>query len=110
MGEGILESLNIEDFVDELEFMFWEKGIENFRITELFPNNGVQTYNVSRLTMDIEDGMVYSGDANDVILNGIYVIMAFLKESLISIHKTIINGFMVGMLEFKEGDITIEVI
>lgn len=102
--------ITIEEFIDDLELIFWEKGQERFRITELFPNSGLRTCIVNRLTMEVKNDMVLSSDSNNVILNGMYVIMMFLKECLVSVHKTIINGLIVGMLEFKDGDITIEAI
>lgn len=103
------KAMTIEELIDELELMFWASGKENFKITELFPNNGVHTYNVSRLIMEDDEEFVYSHDTDNIILKGRYVLMAFLKECLVSVCKTILNGIYVCMLEFIDGDITIEV-
>jgi hypothetical protein len=101
--------LSIEELVDELEMLKWEKGINTLRITEEFPKNGRQSYIVNNLHMCVDDQLVMCHDENSKIQKMRSVLLAFYRGSVLSIHKIYTSGMPYETILFKDGNVTITI-
>ncbi|MDF2820208.1 MAG: hypothetical protein K0R15_649 [Clostridiales bacterium] len=80
-------NLTVVDLIDEIEMLKWREGIEVFRITENFKINGKKEFKVENFQMELEDGIVACGDADDTIIENGSVLIGFLETSLLHIKK-----------------------
>jgi hypothetical protein len=110
MGINEVQQISIEQLVEDVEMLMLDQGVEGFKITEQFEINGRKSYIVRGLHMGIENDTVYSNDWDDMIYENIYVMKGFLKDSVISIVRTIDGDNRKGKLDFKDGIIIIEVL
>ena len=84
----------------------WEDDIEvvTYQISECF-NNRIEVYNAINISISLEDGVVWSSDAEDVILKrdrGVFKGF-ILKDAGLILKK---NFFIIRL---KNGDITVKI-
>lgn len=84
-----LVNLTVEELIEEIELLQWEKGIEVFKITE--ETNGVKrTYLLRNLKLEHEDGILVGSDADDILLEN-FNSMELSAIALNSYNTTIIK-------------------
>lgn len=104
------EEMTLEELADELELLYWEQGIESCRIIECSKSQLSNIYTVNHLTMDIENEFVMMSDDNGVIENNKSILMLFVKDCVMSIHKIFTKqGKAYDELEFVDRKVIIEV-
>lgn len=106
--KGQAVNITIEEFVEELELLKWERGIENFSITESSKNE-TKNFEVENLQIEVEGDVVVCGDAKDVINANNSVLIAFL-ESSVAVYKTYTTDKTCYELDFIDGQVLIETI
>lgn len=107
MGNGVKE-LTIEEYAEILEFLIYENGIMNLRVTENFKVNGKRDYVVEYLRMEMDGDYISCSDDQHVLHKNECVAMAFLKECVLSVKRVYVNYVPHGIIEFIDGTITIE--
>ena len=83
-----LAKMCIEEFGDYLEFLKWEQGVDDFRITELDLHT---SYDVRGLTLDIENDYCVLLDRDNILVQRLSCLMIFLKSS-VSIRRIYLNN------------------
>lgn len=107
---SIVNEITIEELVDYIELLIWEKGIEYFKVTESFNKQGAITYIVMGLHMEIEDTIVCCSDYDSILLNNNCVLMAFLKSQVTVQYVIDLNGLKYVKINFANGNVIIETI
>ena len=79
----------IEEFGDYLEFLKWEQGVDDFRITELDLHT---SYEVHGLTLEIENDCCVLLDRDNILIQRLSCLMIFLKSSVLSIKRIYSNN------------------
>lgn len=113
MENGLLEEkseITIEELAEDIEMLIWQYGIEHFKITEHFPNRGKYSSLVRGLHVGIENDFVCGTDYDKILEENLYMMRAFLKDSVLRINRTITNEYRKGELCFKDGHVCIEVL
>ena len=105
-----VQQISIEQLAEDIEMLMLDQGVEGFKITEQFVVNRRKSYIVRGLHMGIENDTVYSNDCDNMIYENVYVMKGFLRDSIISIIRTIDGESRKGELIFKDGTIIIEVL
>jgi hypothetical protein len=106
--ENVTE-LDIYGLIDTIELLKWEKGIENFHVTECFRTYTTTEYDLTFLEIELCKGLVLCSDQNGYLFNNKCELLSFLLDSLKSIHSYERDGVLCEDLEFKNGHIYIEV-
>jgi hypothetical protein len=102
------KELTIEELAEEVDMLIWEQGVNCFKVTEEFKKNGKRSYILHDLHIEIENDEVCCCDKDEVISSNRYNLMMFLKSSIVSIHKFIIDGLTVGEINFNDGTVRIK--
>lgn len=108
-GVIAVDEITIEELADDIEMLILAHGIEVFHISESFPKNGDRTYLLRGLTMEFEDDSIYCSDWDNILVNNFHVLVAFLRDFVLKIKRTITATERRGEIELKNGNITISV-
>jgi hypothetical protein len=103
----IKSDLTIEEFIEYIEIVIWDYGIDKFKITEVFPKRGEYVYLLRGLHMDLDDDYVCCKDRKGILLKNRCALLSFLKDS-VKPQKIIIDDIIFGELYFESGYIRIE--
>lgn len=91
--EDSRRKLDIEDLVNEINFLKWEKGIETLKITQVSPKTGTKVFTVNNLEAELinEELMgdaVICTDDEEAIIENCSPLMMFQQKFVLSIYKT----------------------
>ena len=105
-----VQEISIEEMAEDIEDLVWCQGVELFKVTENFLKNGKRTYVVRGLHMETEEDVVCCSDVDDLIFENRYILMMFLKDSVKSIKRVVIDNEPHGELLFDDGNVLIEIL
>lgn len=107
--EKHVNSITIEELADEVNMFSGEQGI-SFKITENFTKKGLCSCLVRGLYIEVENEFVFCSDPDNILMENYYVIMAFLKDCIENITRTITLTERYGIINLTDGSIRIDVI
>lgn len=102
-GVTQVEKLSIEELIEDLEMEQLQAGVEKWNIVECF-NGKINTYRVEGFSAESEEGIVYCGDNENVLINSSSVLMGFCETSIAHIIKETSEHGSTYVICFKEDD------
>lgn len=80
------KKIKLDRLIEDIATLTWEFGIEIWKITESVGDKQ-KTYLLRGLKIEMEDGIVYSSDHDDILLTNNHGLLAFLIERVSSITR-----------------------
>jgi hypothetical protein len=102
--------LSVEELSDRWSYLRDEMGIEELQVTENFIKNGIHTFTVRGLMMEIDDEIVTCDDKDKKLIEVRSVLMMFLRTQLKSIKLLFKEGITQELIEFNDGFVVIELV
>jgi len=100
----------IEELSERWEYLKWQRGESHLLITEHFSKNEEKSYVVNGLTMETEEEFAMCYDKDNILANGLSLLMFFLKQCLTRIRLLPIeNGYREFLELGNDGVIYIEI-